>query len=316
MLERKRHEVSSLAQEFAANTLRTLSENLKLRTNRFVDEQVKAIDDTKVKIKKRKGIIVFIRTFPNFSATIESSLPPSSSLESAECPETRALVDTAYQRINKAMFDSLRFIAKEAPNALTTIPTNVGYSSSHADPEDKEALNHHILLIENMQYFVSTVDERSNPVLGQWCGQAYMELSEHLAAYVSTIIRRPLGRIIDFLDSIENIMSTSAGRDAPERIPKSHPSHSRSVFKKVVGAYDAKEMRRGIDTLKRRIEKHFAEADDAATSQKLEKMICEECERRYNNVVERMQKVAREVYEGSVEVEFSKTDVSQAFRRI
>lgn len=315
VLERKRREVASLSQEFAARTLQTLSENLKLRTNRFIDEQVRAIDDTKVKIKKRKGIIAFIRIFPNFSAVIENSIPSSSSPESVECPETRALVDAAYQRINKAMFDSLRFIAKETPGALSSIPTNVGYASGNADPEDKEALNHHILLIENMQYYASSVDERSNPVLGRWRGQAYLELSEHLAAYVSAVIRRPLGRMLDFLDSIENIMSTAAGREAPERIPKTHPSHSRSVFKKVVAAYDSKEIRRGVDTLRRRIEKHFAEADDAATSQKLERMMCEECERRYNDVVDRTQRVAREVYEGTVEVELSKADVSQAFRR-
>ena len=50
------------------------------------------------------------------------------------------------------MFESLLVIARENPAVAAT--------SGNADPEDKEALNFHILLIENMNHFVEETDTR------------------------------------------------------------------------------------------------------------------------------------------------------------
>lgn len=275
-------------------------ERLSISFNQFVDSQVRAIEETKVKINKRKGVIAFIKVFPNFSVIVENMLPPG---DGPERLETRTMVDEAYNKIIRSMFDSLKTIAKAAP---------VSAPGLTADPEDKEALNHHILLIENMFHFYNELDEHGDQVLGQWRGKAVMEMSEHQELYVNAIIRRPLGKLLDFLDSAENLIGRGV---APSSIPSTHPSHSRSVYKKILSAYDAKEVRRGIDTLKKRIEKHFGEADDAAISTELIKRINAECERKYNDVQERATRIAGEMFEGTVQVDFTKQDVSQAFRR-
>jgi len=277
--------------------MQNLHEQVARPFTRFIEAQVRAIEDTKVKIKKRKGVIGFIRVFPNFSALIESMLPPA---DGPETLEVRSLVDEAYTRINKAMFDSLKVIAKENPMGQS-------YGAGN-DPGDKEALNYHILLIENMYHYYTEVEERGDIVLGHWRGKAMLEMSEHQELYVSTVIRRPIGKILDFLESTESALSTSQGRPT-------QAGPSRSAFKKMVASYDAKEVRRGIDTLRKRIEKHFGEADDPIISQKLISQILGECERRYNDVLKRVQRIAGEVSEGGVEVEFSKADISQAFRR-
>jgi len=96
------------------------------------------------------------------------------------------------------------------------------------------------------------------------------------------------------------------------------PSHSRSTAKRVVAANDSKEIRRGIETLRKRIEKHFGEADDEALSQKLVGLVCSECEREYNHVLERLQNLCQEVYsqeEKPVEIEWTKEDNVAAFRK-
>ena len=96
------------------------------------------------------------------------------------------------------------------------------------------------------------------------------------------------------------------------------PSHSRSVAKKLLAAHDSKEIRRGIDTLRKRIDKHFGEGDDEALSQKLVGLVAAECEREYNRVLERLQGICRDVYkeeEKSVEIEWSKEDIAAGFRR-
>lgn len=308
-LERKRRELANTNQEFILRTLQGLSEQLSTRFMRFVDEQIRAIEDTKVKIKKRKGVIGFIRVFPDFSATVENIVQLA---DAPECIDTRAMLDAAYNKINKSMFDSLKFIAKESPSTAASAGLHAPRLGHAGETEDKEALNHHILLIENMYTYYSEVDERGVDVLGQWRGKAMLEMSEHQDQYVRAVIRRPIGRLLDFLDSMDNHLLVSPGRDNPVGIPAAHANLSRSVFKKIVGANDAKEIRRGIETLRKRIEKHFAEADAPG---KLIMMMTEECERKYNDAYERLEKIASRVYEGTVELEFSKQDVAQSFRR-
>lgn len=266
---------------------------------KFVDTQIRAIEEMKVKINKRKGVHAIVRVFPNFTALVESMLPPADGQEQLEL---RTQIDEAYARISRAIFDGLRAIAK-------TAPSGAGYGAS-ADPEDKEALNYHILLIENMYHFYTEVEERGDPILGEWRGKAMMSMADHQEHYVSAIIRRPLGKLLDFVESIGGLPSSAAGNQA-----LAHGSHSRSAFKKALSSYDGKEIRRGIETLRRRIEKHFGEADDYGTSQKLIASITGECERRYLDVLDRAQRMASETYENTVTVEFSKDDIAQGFRR-
>jgi exocyst complex component 1 len=180
-------------QDFLTRTVTTISTRLTGLWSKFVDEQIRAIEETKVKIKKRKGVIAFIKVFPNFSAAIENMLPPANE-QPAESNEIRAMIDKAYERINKAMFESLRVIAKESPTA------NVSAGGPHigltGDPEDKEALNYHILLIENMNHYVEEVDAHGDIVLVEGKARAEEEMQEHLRLYVDAVIRRPLGKIL------------------------------------------------------------------------------------------------------------------------
>ena len=121
----------------------------------------------------------------SFSVAIENMLPPS---EEVDQLEIRRMVDEAYQKINKAMFESLKVIAKESPTVMAT--------QGQGDPEDKEALNYHILLIENMNHYLEEVDARSDPVLGEWKAKAAEEMKEHMDLYVDAVIRRPLGKLL------------------------------------------------------------------------------------------------------------------------
>jgi len=163
---------------FFYRTLHTLATKLANDWSRFLTTQVRAIEDTKVKIKKRKGVIYFMKVFPNFANRLEDLLPPAD----------EDLVNDGFQQLNKAMFESLRVIAKESPNTAPHAPSS--------DPEDKEALNYHILLIENMNHYVEFVDDRKNHVLAEGKRKAKEELDEHLSLYVDAVIRRPLGKLL------------------------------------------------------------------------------------------------------------------------
>lgn len=277
--------------------------------SRFVEEQIRGIEETKVKIKKRKGVIGFIKTFPNFTTAVENMLPEPGSLDPLE---VRFTVNDAYQKINKAMFESLKFIAKESPTVMASQHGQGG----PADPEDKEALNYHILLIENMNHYIEEVDPRANIVLQEWRDKATREMSEHLTLYLSAVIRRPLGKLLDFLESTESLLPATAMPSGPAPMTiATRASHSRSTFKKILAAYDAKEIRRGIDALRKRVEKHFGDADDPGLSCGLVMKVLRQCEGAYLDVGERTRRVVDSVYEGGLEVEWRREDVVNAFRR-
>lgn len=192
------HETS---QEYLLRLLSALSAHLTSLFQKFVDEQIRAIEETKVKIKKRKGVIAFMKIFPSFAAAVETLFHTAATgaeyTSSFATQEVRNLIDDAYNRVNRAMWDSLKVIAKESPTVSTTAAGGV-HGQQAADPEDKEVLNYHILLIENMNHYIEDVDERGKEgsVLAEWKARALMERAEHLDAYVGRVVRRPLGKIL------------------------------------------------------------------------------------------------------------------------
>ncbi|KAF1808194.1 hypothetical protein P152DRAFT_462769 [Eremomyces bilateralis CBS 781.70] len=306
-IERKMLELEETNQDFLIKTLQKNHDKLTGQFAKFVEDQIRAIEDTKVKIKKRKGVIAFIKIFPVFSSAIENMLP---SYDDRERLDARTMVDEAYQKLNKAMFDSLRIIAKESPGAA--VGQGV-HNQGIGDPEDKEALNYHILLIENMNHYVEEVDVKRSAVLSEWGERAEREMEEHLTLYLDAVIRRPLGKVLDFLESTESLLSTLS---TPPTSIATRSSHSQHVFRKLLAAYDNKELRRGVDVLKKRVEKHFGDADEPGLSRPLVDKVLKACLGRYVDTVERVEKVRRDVYEGDMEEQFWKVDeVTAAFRR-
>ncbi|RVX70839.1 hypothetical protein B0A52_05995 [Exophiala mesophila] len=298
-------------QEFICRTVRTLHERLTGLFHKFVDEQVKAIEETKVKVKKRKGLISFMRVFPEFAAAIEDMLPPESPGHH-DTMEVRFIVNDGYIKLLKAMWESLNFIAKDHPaSAGGAAHSN---APSGGDPEDKEALNYHILLIENMNFFVEEVKTHHNVVLEEWSEKASRDQFMHLAQYTDAVIRRPLGKWLDFLESTEALMKAT---DSYATIANK-PSHSRSSAKKILAAYDGKEMRKGIETLKKRVEKHFTDAEDLSShagSKVLIARVLEECNTRYSHAWDRMKLIIERVYESSLEIDWKKEDATAMFKR-
>lgn len=333
-------------QDFLARTLSTLQQRLIGLWNKFIDEQIRAIEDTKVKIKKRKGVIAFIRVFPNFSAAVENQLP-SATDEPPSTSEVRAMVDKAYERINKAMFESLRVIAKESPGMTagqggSQVVQNIA-SMGMVDPEDKEALNYHILLIENMNHYVEEVDERGDAVLEEGRRRAAEEEEDHLGRYVDAVVRRPLGKVLvsldrvdgpdagwlkpglggrriwrpnarqDFTESLDHLLSLLPDTSTPSSLA-SRPSTNKNVFKKLLTQHDAKELRRGIEALRKRVEKHFGESDEPGISRGLVTKVWKACEERYIAVAKRVDEIGREVYDGEGTPWVEEREIERWFR--
>ncbi|KAH7161547.1 exocyst complex component Sec3-domain-containing protein [Dactylonectria macrodidyma] len=296
-LEKKLGEISQSNQDFLNTLLQKMQGHLDGRFKKFVDEQIRAIEDTKVKIKKRKGVISFFRVFPTFSAAVENMMVGVDPQLSA-----RRMIDREYDRLLKTMFDSLMVIARENPAVSVT--------NGAADPEDKEALNFHILLIENMNHFLEETDTHGLDVLEEWKEQANTTYYEHMGLYLNAAMRRPLGKVLEHLENME--AQLQSGKSASSIAAQ--PSNSKAVFNKVLSNYDAKEVRKGIEALRKRVEKHFGDADDPALSRGLVVKALTECEQFYEEVEARIGRVTTDVYGGDVLFEWPRADVKAAFR--
>ncbi|KAK3383999.1 exocyst complex component Sec3-domain-containing protein [Lasiosphaeria ovina] len=312
-LERKMADMGQSNQDFLNNMLQKLHGNLEAKFRKFVDDQIRAIEETKVKIKKRKGVIHFMRIFPQFSTAVENMLSGVDSSLSV-----RRMVDREYDRILKSMFDSLKVIARENPAVGAAGAAGV----NSADPEDKETLNFHILLIENMNHYLEEVDNpRGLEVLDDWKEAAQQELGEHMGLYLNAVMRRPLGKLLEYLENIE--AQLASGAKSPAAVA-AQPSNSKATFNKILGGYDAREVRKGIETLRKRVEKHFGDADDSSlpgggvgalsgSSKNLVNRVLRECERFYSDVELRIGAITTNVYGGDVLFEWPRTEVKGAF---
>jgi len=299
-LESAMTDLDETNQEFIIHSLQKVHSRLMGLFNRFVDEQIRGIEDTKVKINKRKGVISFMRVFPHFSTAIENML----SQPSGEFCDIRIAVNEAYDRINRAMWESLKFIAKEAPGQPP------GMAAGAGDPEDKEVLNYHILLIENMNHYTEEVDVHNLPVLQRWMDRAHQDFDEHMKLYLDAVIHRPLGKLLDFVQSIETLQANGNAADIATRA-----SHSRIVAKKVLSSYDSKEVKRGVEMLRKRVEKHFGDADDPGLSRSLVIKVIRECEIRYEQAYDRTRRIIDTVYDGQLDLEWRKEDALAMFRK-
>ena len=182
--------LSSTSQEFLTSSLAQVEEYVGKKIRDLIKDQVKAIDDQKVRLKKRKGVLSFIRIFPLFVKSIEAQLPNGLSSET----KIRKVIAEHYTYINSHIFQSLKAIAKDSGISGMGSQKPQGLQGA-TDAEDKEILNYHILLIENTHHYIEDVPDIPDEAIQAGRDTARKEMEEHLELYVSAVLRRPLGKL-------------------------------------------------------------------------------------------------------------------------
>lgn len=268
---------------------------LKGSFDRHINQQIKMIEETKLTSKKRKGVAHFVKYFPIYVSRIEQQLIGADGLE------IRANVDLAYEKIVHSMFECLKHMA-----------------TLDGDDEDKGQLNYHVLLVENMHYFVAEMSQLDVGSVSGFPKQAEAIYNENLNAYVKIVLRRPFAKIIDYFDGIERLLTTTA----PTEVSK-NSSYNRSSLKKVVKEFDGKDIRKHIDALFKRVEKHFTEAEEKATKEEsgiapgtVMVGVWKACEEELQRMTENFNKRISQCYADSgVSLEYTSADVETSFRR-
>ncbi|RKP07488.1 exocyst complex component Sec3-domain-containing protein [Thamnocephalis sphaerospora] len=220
-------------QQYAILMLTNLQKRLANLYDRFIEEQLRAIEETKVTAKKRTGVLPFIRVFPNFVRRMENALEGCNTA-------VRKATDDAYAKLVQKMFEASEAIARE--------------SEVHAD--DKEQLNKHILTVENMHHFHLEVRACKVPSLDPFIKMSKASYDLHLTTYIKMNARRAIGKMLEFFDGVDVLLKTTA----PQEIGF-HVSYNKAQLKKVIGQYPWKEVKRSIEALYKKVNKHFSDED-------------------------------------------------------
>ncbi|KAF8519134.1 exocyst complex component sec3 subunit [Hysterangium stoloniferum] len=286
VLERTMKESEEKGNLFWSRLLQKQHQRIKGAYDRHVDEQIRAIEQTKLTSKKRKGVAHFIKYFPVYVGRVEPQLVGFDVLD------VRSSVDAAYEKIVQTMFESLKHMAK-----------------MEGEGEDKGQLNYHVELVENMRYFISEISQQEVGNIKVFMRPAQSIYDENLNAYVKLVLRRPLARIIDYFDGVDRLLQTTA----PSEV-SNNSNYNKSALKRTLKECNAKDMRRHIDALYKRVEKHFADEDTGSTA--LLKDVWTACEQDLVRCTDRFSRLILQCYKDTgVILEFSVQDVEAAFRK-
>ncbi|KAI0801061.1 exocyst complex component Sec3-domain-containing protein [Fomes fomentarius] len=298
-LEKFQSEAEERGNAFLLSALDKQHMRLKAMFERQVNDHIKSIEETKLTSKKRKGVAPFIKYFPTYISRVETQLIGADTLE------IRQSVDATYDKIVQAMFDALKQMAKMS-----------------GDEEDKGQLNYHVIIIENMHYFVAEVSQIEIGTVAMFLKRAEAIYEENLNAYVKIVLRRPFSKIIEYFEGVERLLKTTA----PSEV-SSNSSYSKSALKKVIKEYNAKDIRKHVDALFKRVEKHFDEASEKATTEDASAStgiapgtvmvgVWKACEEELLRITELFSKRITQCYKDTgVTLEYSAADVESAFRR-
>ena len=101
---------------------------------------------------------------------------------------------------------------------------------------------------------------------------------------------------------------------APSEISKTS-SYNRSTLKKVLKDYDAKDIRKNVDALFKRVEKHFTDEETDAVSSAMAG-VWKACEKELLDMTDLfLDRINRCFKDTGLSLEYSKSDVEAAFKR-
>ncbi|MCO5588234.1 hypothetical protein L7F22_042189 [Adiantum nelumboides] len=319
-LDRGMLDAEEVNSEFLLRSLSKLQMRLSSQLEKYVADQIRGIEQTKLTAKKRKGVVHFIKAFPVFVDRIEAQIINGETLQ------IRAVIDNYYDQLCSRMFDALQTMA---------IPKIEGgtFSTSNQD-EDKGLLNHHVILVENMFHLVKGITriqtQRSTQALNPQLKRAQAILDEALNSYVQSALRRPLGKMVDFGDGIDALL-----RSTPANEVSLHSAYSKQAAKRLVKEFSAKDIRKAIEALSKRVQKHFDEdeitilaSQDASSGGNLFdgsgisadeivevlSVVWRHCEDAFTHECERLMRILKECYlDGKLLAEFTMEDVRRPF---
>ncbi|KAJ1912004.1 hypothetical protein H4219_005760 [Mycoemilia scoparia] len=240
-VEKWRQECDGTDQGFAIELLSKLRMKLLNIFNNYINEQIQHINQTKLTLKKRTGVASFVHVFPNAVQKLENLIGNTMT-------PARSIVNQAYDHISASIFKTLNDLGKLADQ-------HVAKNTEDKDAE-KEKINASIISLVNMDALIvglKGVNYSSMSTISEHIEEAKRLYTENMEDYIKMLLKRPIGKIMDFFNEVEKIKykNPSANLDSTQCSTK--------ALQVLLNHHKPKVLKEGLRNMFKRIDKHMEE---------------------------------------------------------
>ncbi|XP_052078760.1 exocyst complex component 1-like isoform X1 [Mytilus californianus] len=263
------------AGSFLSVTFASCLVKIKRNFDKFIQNQIAAIEDYKVQKKSRCGIIGFVHNFGEFASQAESIFKGS---------DRHTHLDKSYSALVKVVFQQIDRVSTEHGKT----------------PRE-------VVMLENFHHMGSVLSQLKIPCLDGDRKEAKQVYQDNLSVYTTNLLGRPLEKIQVFFEGVESKIASGV---KPEEVGY-QLAFSKQELRKVIKEYSGKEVKKGLDHVYKKVEKHLCEEEN------LLQVVWFSMQEEFIKQIKHYEDLINKCYPDSgISLSFSVTDVLQFFSEI
>uniref|UniRef100_A0A3Q3W369 Exocyst complex component 1 n=1 Tax=Mola mola TaxID=94237 RepID=A0A3Q3W369_MOLML len=210
---------------YLSTTLGNVLVTVKRNFDKCISGQIRQMEEVKISKKSKVGILPFVTGFEEFAELAETIFRNA---------ERRGDLDKAYVKLIRAVFMNVEKVASE----------------SQKTPRD-------VVMMENFHHIFSTLSRLKISCLDSERREAKHKYTDHLQSYVINSLGQPLEKLNHFFEGVE----ARVAQGVREEEVSYHLAFNKQELRKVIKEYPGKEVKKGLDNLYRKVDKHLCEEE-------------------------------------------------------
>ncbi|XP_061540285.1 exocyst complex component 1 isoform X7 [Phycodurus eques] len=210
---------------FLSTTLGNVLVTVKRNFDKCISGQIRQMEEVKISKKSKVGILPFVTGFEEFAELAETIFRNA---------ERRGNLDKAYVKLIRAVFMNVEKVANE----------------SQKTPRD-------VVMMENFHHIFSTLSGLKISCLDAERREAKHKYTDHLQSYVINSLGQPLEKLNHFFEGVE----ARVAQGVREEEVSYQLAFNKQELRKVIKEYPGKEVKKGLDNLYKKVDKHLCEEE-------------------------------------------------------
>ncbi|XP_042633631.1 exocyst complex component 1-like isoform X3 [Cyprinus carpio] len=211
---------------YLSTTLGNVLVTVKRNFDKCISGQIRQMEEVKISKKSKVGILPFVTGFEEFAKLAEAIFRNA---------ERRGDLDKAYIKLIRAVFSNVEKVANE----------------SQKTPRD-------VVMMENFHHIFSTLSSLKISCLEAERKEAKQKYTEHLQSYVINSLGQPLEKLNHFFEGVE----ARVAQGVREEEVSYQLAFNKQELRKVIKEYPGKEVKKGLDNLYKKVDKHLCEEEN------------------------------------------------------
>ncbi|XP_062251795.1 exocyst complex component 1 isoform X6 [Platichthys flesus] len=210
---------------YLSTTLGNVLVTVKRNFDKCISGQIRQMEEVKISKKSKVGILLFVTGFEEFAELAETIFRNA---------ERRGDLDKAYVKLIRAVFMNVEKVASE----------------SQKTPRD-------VVMMENFHHIFSTLSRLKISCLESERREAKHKYTDHLQSYVINSLGQPLEKLNHFFEGVE----ARVAQGVREEEVSYQLAFNKQELRKVIKEYPGKEVKKGLDNLYKKVDKHLCEEE-------------------------------------------------------